>query len=390
MTGKIEIYNNKMVFFILVFPFIKPLGINSRIFTLWQIFSIFCILLLWIKNFYISNFIKYLSVYHLILFCTTFFGPSGFSVGIQKIFIFPWCCLVYEIWCRRNPNIAITVTIDILLVTEILNIVLKNQYFVDGYLIGMRIVFPIIGFLGIYCSILAIYYKLKNYKFKSYLLILLIVYSITSENVSTGIVGLLILSIYIIVLKIKLLKPIINFLSPFNLLLIGGFINYGFVFLRIQNYFANFIENFLKESLTLNARTIIWDNAIIAIKNSPWFGYGVYGHYITTPWGQQLNYVHTQSLQLLLDGGIILFISFIFMIISIVKNINLCKSRYMVGITAIILFIYLIMMITEVGLHYTYTIAYIAISSNIKNIDQKLSINRLNIINKSQELDKIY
>ena len=90
----------------------------------------------------------------------------------------------------------------------------------------------------------------------------------------------------------------------------------------------NFVVNVLHKSITFSGRTYLWEHGLNMIKKSPLLGYG--GYYVE---GRsylsnfRLYPVHTTYLQILVDGGLILFSQFMYIIIRTFKKLNQYKKN---------------------------------------------------------------
>ena len=84
-------------------------------------------------------------------------------------------------------------------------------------------------------------------------------------------------------------------------------------------------------NLNFNGRKYVWQDALLNISNSIWVGYGIDGvllHTFWTEWtGNGFNYAHNQILQNMLDGGIVLTISFWIMIFMFTIETNSIKQK---------------------------------------------------------------
>lgn len=99
---------------------------------------------------------------------------------------------------------------------------------------------------------------------------------------------------------------------------------------------ANIIEGSLEKDITLSGRTFLWEQAFAYIAQKPLFGWGGYflnGIFVL---GRDLYYpCHTQYLQMIIDGGMVLFASYVALIIhlfSIMKKYYEKKSAYVLTI----------------------------------------------------------
>ncbi len=171
-------------------------------------------------------------------------------------------------------------------------------------------------FLPITCAII------YNVKFKSNIVRLWLMWGVTTIStlitLSKGSLATCVL--LVIPISIVSWKSIKIKLSAWIPLFTALLINFLIVFIRIQNIFASFWD------ITFTGRTNIWDNAIVLIKNEFFVGYG---GYIEDLNGLSSFYylmsAHNGMLQLLLDGGVVLFLMWLF--INIFAAYDLMRMR---------------------------------------------------------------
>ena len=88
-----------------------------------------------------------------------------------------------------------------------------------------------------------------------------------------------------------------------------------------------FIEDILGKNLTFTHRTLVWENAIELIKKSPLLGYG-----LQSPDWFKYNLIyltpHNMILLILIYGGFALLLSFIFIMISVIRKSKGYKGAY--------------------------------------------------------------
>ena len=115
----------------------------------------------------------------------------------------------------------------------------------------------------------------------------------------------------------------------------------------------------------INGRSFVWQSALEKIKERPVEGYGIDGILLSTFWTSGFNYAHNQLLQSLLDGGIILTISFWNMIIRFAKEINkITMVKYRVLCNASLISLLFVMLFDSTTLYvYMYMILSIIFST---------------------------
>ena len=381
-SQKTSIYKNGIIFFFIVFPFIYPLGLDAFGITKtmiigWELIAMVSLIAMCRKGYRLSKYMLAISVYQLMMIAITVIEVGHIGDGLKKLFVFPFACIAIDLWSKKNPRLLLKGILYILFFEELFTFLLWNvSAFGEGhYFVGIRTDFPVIGFLAIFVALLCLYLKLKNTRTIAILTLLLVIYSIFRSSVSTGLVGLTILMILLILIRFKLLERFVQFCDNKKLIPIGIALNIAFIFFGVQTYFSTIITQILGERISLNGRTLIWESALSYIARKPYFGYGAYGVYVPVAWGGSFNYVHTESLQLLLDGGVALTVCFLIIVFSTGKGIDICKDYFMRKLATICLFCCFIMMITEVFTFYMWFWVLITLMANLKEFERLKPIN---------------
>lgn len=89
---------------------------------------------------------------------------------------------------------------------------------------------------------------------------------------------------------------------------------------------THFISDYLHKDITFSGRTYLWKNGFELIKQRPIFGYGGYFIAGRSSLGYRVYPIHTTHLQILIDGGIFLFLQYITIFILAFKKINKYKK----------------------------------------------------------------
>ena len=114
--------------------------------------------------------------------------------------------------------------------------------------------------------------------------------------------------------------------------------------------------------LDFSGRRFVWQDALLNIKAHPIFGYGIDGillHTFWTEWsGGGFNYAHNQILQNLLDGGVMLTISFWIMIFAFIKPAKkIPEVKYRVFVNSSIIALLFVMIFDSTTLYsYMYVV----------------------------------
>lgn len=113
-------------------------------------------------------------------------------------------------------------------------------------------------------------------------------------------------------------------------------------------------SNLFGLSWDFSGRGFVWRAALALLATSPLLGFGIQGVKMDLFWGSSMNYAHNQLMQTLLDGGIVLCISFVVMLLAcavLVKRIPDKSVRY---VFTVALGIYLVLMIFDSATYYCF------------------------------------
>jgi O-antigen ligase len=214
----------------------------------------------------------------------------------------------------------------------------------DWYFLGIKTQFTTMMFPTIAA---ALYYYFENNierkkaKFVLISAIAACLVNILHKNISTALMGMLIIVIMIMISK--LCKVRYHYFRGF---FIAIALSVLFVFFNIQQHFAFLIINVLGKDITLSSRVFIWSTAKSIIFKSSilqvLFGHGQTERFV--PVSNALWSSHNELLSLLYNGGIIGTIGFYGYINRLGRCKNTTKScQYL----TIICFVLMIMTITE-------------------------------------------
>ena len=115
-----------------------------------------------------------------------------------------------------------------------------------------------------------------------------------------------------------------------------------------NQYVQSFIVNVLHKDATLSGRTILWHLALEMVAEKPVFGYG--GYYEAGRFALSATYTysaHTPYMQMLIDGGIVLFISFFIVPIAAFRQVEKHKGNIFLGVLSCAMTCMMVNYITE-------------------------------------------
>lgn len=163
---------------------------------------------------------------------------------------------------------------------------------------------------------------------------------------ATSLLGMTFMLISLLVLsQRKILKKIF---TPIKNILYILCVHYLIVILSSGAAFSYLIVNILKKDLTFSGRRTIWEYALLQIKESPFWGYGEIqnARYITV--GTAKFNAHNIFLQISLEGGIILFLIMLGIILFCFWEVKQCKNEKIGIILTELGIILFVMMVAEV------------------------------------------
>lgn len=127
---------------------------------------------------------------------------------------------------------------------------------------------------------------------------------------------------------------------------------------------SNFIEFYLEKDASLSGRTYLWAHSFAFIAQKPilgWGGYFLNGVFELTP---TISYpCHTQYLQMIIDGGFVLFASYILLIVFLFSELQKNYEKKSAYVLAVGLSFMMVNYITEWSPHHHFFIIAALISS---------------------------
>lgn len=401
MKIRINVYT--VFYFLLVIPFLKPSSFVEynqldKIFDYWRIISM-CTAIIFIlinsliqKRIFVSKLQMWMWLFALYMFLITILYESSIKQWVL-ICLAPTSLIYWlECWLKKDCISTIKglyVMFFALVVGNFLTMYLFpdtgmyiDQYGSKIFLIGMRtrwtdVFFPTFG-IAMLCYE---YLNSKINKILSLLLILLMVYQLIVEWVATAILGILIIGILFLGAYVS--KKKINLIYALGSSII---INVLVVFFRIQYIFSYLLTDILNKDIGLNSRTMIWDIAILTIKDKWLLGSGITTNTSFVPLygGRLIAQGHSMIIQLLHDGGIVSVIIFGLVLFSVISKINNSKI-YSVYFNGILIVTITLLSITEVYYYHIYIYIIMTVGLYFANSNEMKSLGKNRLQNaKSQ------
>lgn len=381
MRKLVRISVKSILFYLVVIGFLFPRGFND----INPIYHVICSTCMWIAVFltwmqlitYLLN--KYylldykvkksyllISGYFILAIFITIILRRNISSGLQQLFAAPSVCIFMILNLKEYPKKLLNVIANVLCIEFTINAILASvQTYINGIyheiFLGHVQVVSQYGIISIFVGTLfGMLYNEK--KIRNIYLILITAYVMFTTDVETAIASAVILIIALIVYKFKLSKILMidSRVYVFMLVFINAVVVYSLVKYQDLMYIVD-----------VNGRSFVWQSAVEKIRLHPYLGYGIDGVQLSTFWSSGFNYAHNQIVQNLLDGGIVLMISFWIMILTFVNDINNIKIiRYRVLCNACLIALLFVMIVDSTTLYiYMYIILSImfCVDKIIKN-----------------------
>ena len=285
---------NLVLFVLYISKYINCINKIPKIAFLWIIFRVY-ILFMTLASFRFDSIDNwgYLSLQVMIMILMFEHAKNNKQFKL----LFASACFVLSVYLLIN---AIT------LLTFSRGIITDTNRFASGdndvYFLGIKVNYTAYVLPAI-CSAVLYYYLSKNV-FPIFVVITLSVFNIFYANISTGIICVVIFILLFVLRKTIKLKVNLKLL-----LIIALVINFFVINFNIQEYFENFIVNYLHKKPDLTGRTLIWENAKVVLKHEGFvrlfFGNGLIndGSFVLMDgiyWPP-----HNQWISLLYDTGIL-------------------------------------------------------------------------------------
>ncbi len=358
---KTQIKIDFFIIFLLVFtPFMIPVYFLEyldlgRLFNLWKVASLLytIIQLIIINKFVISKEVIILVIFSLFLFLSTLlYSFENLYEWSKYILSFIIPSIIFYFYLK-NYSVQLLGSLEIILGAEIFinvitQIIFPNGLYLTGgrgttiaFVLGMenRFFFTYITFLAFGIPLINCY---KRFKVFYYVTLIVINISLFYAWSVGAMIAIVIFDILLILNYFKIFP--LNIKKATIILL---FLNLGIVFFQIQQYFASFIENVLKKSVTFSGRTALWNMAIDYIKQRFLFGYGMNSSEDLMKMYVGLVHPHNQLLQVLFQSGVLGFSIHILFIGSCLYKLSKLNDKKLYNFMIIVYFSLFIALIAD-------------------------------------------
>ena len=367
--------------YLALIPFLRPRGFDEvwgwykTFFTLWLLGAMILILCGAVQDLY-RNGLAYkpclyaTAVYYILFVLVTLIQQGGIGDGIQKMFAAPLLYVLCILCLRTDPKrflvaVANILTVIFLLNTTVLNPIITNRLiniyhynFLGHVQVGAQ--YALIG-----CLVGYLLFKMApRLKRRCLLLVGLSLVQIVLCKTAAGLLVLCILAGGMVLRAIPRLRGLVT-LNPVFYYLCYVVIN------ALMLLFSFTGLDYLFESLfSFSGRTVVWRECIKLILDHPLLGYGAYGATIVVPWSHGMNYAHNEFVQRLLDGGIVLCVSYLVKMYFFVQEVQKVKNKKILSILNICMTAMLVVMLFESVTDYFFVIVFFTVLAYAPEISE--------------------
>lgn len=339
-----------LIKYIVLIPLLAPSGPEEMIpayktvMTVWSMLALFLLLF--------DSFLKILSnrqfvfpkvglaTYFVIAILVTLCSREGIGSGLQELFFYPVVFLYIIALNRDEVREYAVCTAMMLLLIFLIQLCFSATFFEKTLhltFLGHVQVFSQYGLLAIFLSLIILHKKWARPALGWSLLVSalasMLLADADSAHYSLVIVGVLLLVTGLFPSACRIDMRIIT--------IIMLAISVATVYLTISRQ-SPLIGT--EVDWTFSGRVFVWESCWELIQGAPLFGYGVENPPITVFWNNSAtSYAHNQVLQSLLDGGLVLCIAMVWLLLSISSSINGISDkgvrRVSIAVSAALLFV---------------------------------------------------
>lgn len=360
--------------------------VYKKFFTLWTYLAAFiAVIIIFNKRGLIKTLKKpwIISVvtYSSLMLFITLLVQHGVHEGFQKIFITPIICIIYDYCMSKYPSTTISTFSNILIVLLFLNDTVLNPFLfsriVNSYhmmFLGHVQVASQYSILGLLMALLSL--RVNNDKKKCAVLSILSVGTLLISDTSAGYVCLIICAFAFVFKKRKTIKKMFSY-HPAVYAVLTGILSIVLIFSAIEWKWYRYSDF----DLTYSGRVFVWQSAYDFIKEHWFIGYGAFGVLIKTFWSawngtNGMNYAHSEIMQNLLDGGIVLLSCFFLMMWIYLSRIGKIMDKIIRYWVIVFLCCFLFLGLFESITEYFYFYIFLSVVCELYHTDFYYSIKR--------------
>ena len=370
MTKIQKFLNNRIVILLIILPFLQPRGIielSEYVGSIWQVLdfaflilkicafaAIAVIMIDGLRTFSLSPIFFLTAAYQGIILVSSFFNGILTYPIIANSATLVGALILTEYYIRRGDKEAFLeiteAVLEILIVLNLLSILIyPNGMYVDdrgwsdNYFFGYRNSHIFVYLL--YIAVCALYQHIKHDKpgIRYYVMILLILVSSMLCGSSTTLIAIALITVAIFAMS-RVRFP--RWINIFGAYLVSLTFTVLIVFFKIQEKFAFIIQNILGKSLTFTGRTKIWEACLQAFSEKPVLGNGyIRFENIYEKW--TVSQAHNHYIDILLIGGVVLFIVFSAIIFVLNKKLSAVRGKSLYNVFLFVWIGYFILFLME-------------------------------------------
>lgn len=379
----------KYLIFAILIPVFAPRGFSEcwgwykTFWNLWMylalaIIGIWFVYDLFIRGLHYKPCAYAVAVYYAAFILITLIVQKGISEGLQKLFAGPAIILFCMMQLKNDPKRFLRSMAYVLFVILALNISVFSPLMLKFYgLLGDRLFFlghiQVAAQYGI-LGVLVAFLLHSAYKERPVICAALAAVSLITMLWANTDAGMLVTLILVAGLILWLMGrfpavAVVNrcLMGDLRYSLVGYLLMTELLLLyTVGNHYV-----FFGIDLSFSGRTIVWTEVLRLFSERPVFGYGAYGVLIQTFWTTGMNYAHSEFMQKLLDGGLVLCILYYFMLATLLAPVRkVKKQKVRFAATICLLAMFLVMLFESVG-DYFYTPVFFAIFAYFPEIFTK-------------------
>lgn len=317
---------------------------------------------------------------------TTFINYTGFLGIVQINTKFLLVIFLVSTMIKYNPEKVIkyiSTLFVIIMIVQYVSLVTHafgfsgDQAFVNryNYFLGIRVNINKIILFAIFMVLTYITINRIAGLIKTIIVCYTGIVFIIVEDVSTSIMGV---ALYTMILIISLI--IKNEKMWRNLLVFFFLVAIGFAFLGSTQAFRYLLEDILNEGLTMNGRTLLWEQAINNIHGVHWIIGNGYGHnYLFSIGSFAVHSAHNQYLSTLFNYGIVGLALYFSMCYNQIAQIKYIKNTFLRNNLAAVLVSLFIIQIPASTADMTYYYIFYVITMNVDKVFKHEVTNKVSL-----------
>lgn len=267
---------------------------------------------------------------------STFINDGNMIECIKQLVPLLTACILFQLWCEKSPvtlmksRIVFEVVTYINLITIILfphGLYTGTDYSSNWFLgfnnIHIRTILP-----GLALSYMYTYYKNNRIDIRTFCFTVATVLTVFLIESSTSEVGVIIFLVLLLLFKKINYKGIFKKINLYVFSFIILLLNILILMQSKINFIAYFVENVLHKDMTFTGRNFIWNNAIECIQKKKILGYGFLteNEFIQLLKYKLASHPHNLLLYIMMIGGILLLLTFAYIILKSAHRLSKCKS----------------------------------------------------------------